>query len=89
MGPKLYKRGPSPILPWKYLPVLFDRRVPGVYIPFLGTDPHVIKRRTFLSGCPLIVGCRYTADADSVGSAVCGSSICLLFQGGLGSSFPC
>ncbi|EER08547.1 conserved hypothetical protein [Perkinsus marinus ATCC 50983] len=44
MGPKLYKRGPSPILPWKYLPVLFDRRVPGVYIPFLGTDPHVIKR---------------------------------------------
>ncbi|KAF4713024.1 hypothetical protein FOZ63_005498 [Perkinsus olseni] len=44
LAPKLNKRGPSPVVPRKYLPVLFDSRVSGVYIPFLGTDPHVIKR---------------------------------------------
>ncbi|KAF4668991.1 hypothetical protein FOL46_001672 [Perkinsus olseni] len=44
LAPKLNRRGPSPVVPRKYLPVLFDSRVSGVYIPFLGTDPHVIKR---------------------------------------------
>ncbi|KAF4659193.1 hypothetical protein FOL47_007690 [Perkinsus chesapeaki] len=44
LAPKLNKRGPAPLLPRKYLPVLCDSRVSGTYVPFLGTDPYVIKR---------------------------------------------